>query len=122
MNITVQSITDKLKNLNDIDLDKVLNIKENRKKNNLGLYRMNCMVIGKTGSGKTTFLLKLLLSDTIDEFKLLLFIIPRESLESGFYKSLNENKQRFNKIIYFIIIINRYFKGFHDTISLTIVS
>ena len=97
------NITDKLKNLNDIDLDKVLNIKENRKKNNLGLYRMNCMVIGKTGSGKTTFLLKLLLSDTIDDFKLLLFIIPRESLESGFYKSLNDNKQKFNKIIYFIV-------------------
>lgn len=98
------NITDKLKNLNEIDLDKVLNIKENRKKNNLGLYRMNCMVIGKTGSGKTTFLLKLLLSDAIDEFKLILFIIPRESLESGFYKSLNDNKQKFNKIIYFIVI------------------
>lgn len=78
----------KFKKMKDINLDKVLDIKENRTPNNFGLYRMNCLIIGKTGSGKTTILLKALLSDAIDDFKLLLIIVPRESLESGFYKSL----------------------------------
>ncbi len=97
-------IEERLKRLNDVDLDKLLNINENRKKNNLGMYRMNCLVVGKTGSGKTTMLLKMLLSDVIDDFKLLIFIIPRESLESGFYKSLDQNKGKLNKIIFFIVI------------------
>lgn len=77
-------------NMNNIDLDKLLNLDENRKPNHLGLYRMNCLIIGKTGTGKTTTLLKALLTNAIDEFGLVIFIIPRESMESGFYKKLYE--------------------------------
>lgn len=77
-------------NMNNIDLDKLLNLDENRKPNHLGLYRMNCLIIGKTGTGKTTTLLKALLTNAIDDFGLVIFIIPRESMESGFYKKLYE--------------------------------
>ena len=76
------------KRMKDIDLDKVLEIKENRMPNNLGLYRMNCLVVGKTGSGKTTTLLKAIFTNAIDDFRVIMIIIPRESLESGFYSSL----------------------------------
>lgn len=77
-------------NMNNIDLDKLLNLDENRNPNHLGLYRMNCLIIGKTGTGKTTTLLKALLTNAIDDFGLVIFIIPRESMESGFYKKLYE--------------------------------
>ena len=90
--------------MEDIDLDDLLRIGENRKPNHLGLYRLNCLIIGKTGSGKTTTLLKALLTDAIDNFEIIIFIIPRESIESGFYKSLSENVESLNKKICFIII------------------
>lgn len=98
------------KKMKDINLDKVLDIKENREPNNFGLYRMNCLIIGKTGSGKTTVLLKALLTDAIDDFKLLLIIVPRESLESGFYESLynklkNSKDQKINGKYFMFCII-----------------
>lgn len=94
------------KNLNTINLDKLLKIKENRNPNHLGLYRMNCLIIGKTGSGKTTTLLKALLTDAIDDFGSILFIIPPESLNSGFYESLLNlpDTKIGDKLLGFIII------------------
>lgn len=93
-------------NMRNIDLDKILNIDENRKPNHLGLYRMNCLIIGKTGTGKTTTLLKALISDAIDDFGLIIFIIPRESMESGFYKKISEaiKNKRIKLNIVFVII------------------
>lgn len=93
----------KMKTLN---LDKFLQLDENRKPNNLGLYRMNCLVIGKTGSGKTTTLLKALLTKAIDDFGLIIFIIPRESMNSGFYSRLEDmvKKKQVNMNIAFVII------------------
>ena len=92
--------------MKNIDLDKVLKLDENRKPNHLGLYRMNCLVIGKTGTGKTTTLLKALLTGAIDDFGMIIFIIPRESMESGFYKKLSEaiQNKRINLNIAFVII------------------
>lgn len=96
-------INERFMKIKDIDLDKALNIGENRKVNNIGLYRMNCLVVGKTGSGKTTSILKTLLSDAIDDFKLLVFIIPRESFESGFYNSLSKVKLPGKETLFIII-------------------
>ena len=81
-------INEDFEKIEGMDLDKLLKIKENREPNKFDLYRLNCLVIGKTGSGKTTILLKALLNNAIDNFSLIIFIIPRESMESGFYKSL----------------------------------
>lgn len=96
-------INERFMKVKNIDLDKALKIGENRKPNNIGLYRMNCLVVGKTGSGKTTAILKTLLTDAIDDFKLIIFIIPRESMESGFYKSL-QHVDIPKKHILFVII------------------
>lgn len=72
----------------DIDLDKVLSNNENRKTNKLGLYRTTCMCFAASGFGKTTTVLKALLSGVIDDFGLIIIIIPRESLESGYYNTI----------------------------------
>ena len=96
-------INEKFRKIKDIDLDKALSIGENRKPNNVGLYRMNCLVVGKTGSGKTTAILKTLLSDAIDNFRLIICLIPRESFDSGFYSSLAKTKIPGKEFVFIII-------------------
>ena len=76
----------------DIDLDKVLKNNENRKPNRLGIYRTTAMVCGSSGFGKTTAILKALLSGVIDDYGLIIVIIPRESLDSGYYKTIYEKE------------------------------
>lgn len=90
-------------NLNVIDLDSFLNNDETRKLNNVGLYRLNCLVVGKTGSGKSTWLIKALLTNAIDEFKKVIVIIPRESMNSGLYLKISENPQLKNHFAFVII-------------------
>jgi hypothetical protein len=96
-------VNERFRKIKDIDLDKALSIGENRKPNNVGLYRMNCLVVGKTGSGKTTAILKTLLTDAIDNFKLLMFLIPRESYDSGFYSTLSKSKIPGKELVFIII-------------------
>lgn len=90
-------------NLNQLDLDTFLNNDETRKPNNVGLYRVNCLCVGKTGSGKTTWLIKALLTNAIDEFKKIIILIPRESMNSGIYAKLAENQQLKNHFAFVII-------------------
>lgn len=82
-------------NIKDFDLDKYIHNDENRKPNAFGLYKMNTLVIGKTGSGKTTALVKFLLANNIDDFGLFICIIPRESADSGIYSKLGKYDKRF---------------------------
>lgn len=76
----------------DVDLDKILKNDENRKPNKLGLYRTTCDVIGASGFGKSTAILKALLSNSIDDYGLIIVIIPRESLETGYYKTIHQKE------------------------------
>ena len=81
--------------IKDFDLDSYIKNNENRKPNRVGLYRVNCLVIGKTGSGKTTTLIKWLLSNNMETFGLIICIIPRESMDSGIYSRLSGKDPRF---------------------------
>lgn len=94
---------EKNENYVDFDLDKYLGNDENRKPNKFGLYRLNCLVIGKTGSGKTTWLIKNLISGNIDDFDLIICIIPRESLQSGIYQQIMKNKKLSPYFVFYII-------------------
>lgn len=76
----------------EVDLDKVLKNNENRQPNKLGIYRTTALVIGSSGYGKSTTILKALLSGFIEDFGLIIVIIPRESLESGYYKTIYEKE------------------------------
>lgn len=76
----------------DFDLDALLQNKENRTPNKFGLYRTNCLVVGGTGCGKTTTILKALLSGLVDNFGVVIIICPRESIESGLYKKLYDTQ------------------------------
>ena len=85
------------------DLDSYLHNDESRHLNNVGLYKINCLVIGKTGSGKTTWLIKSLLSGAIDDYKKIIVIIPRESMNSGLYNKISTNEE-LKKFFIFVII------------------
>ena len=95
--------TEKNENYVDFDLDEYLGNNENRKPNKFGLYRLNCLVIGKTGSGKTTWLIKNLLAGNIDDFQKIICIIPRESYDSGIYQRIRTDKRLKNHFIFYII-------------------
>lgn len=76
-----------------IDIDSLLlKGQENRTPNKLGLYRTVALVVGSSGSGKSTTLLSMLLSDSIDEYDYYIICLPTESMESGIYRTLKEKE------------------------------
>lgn len=80
-----------------------LNKNEDRTKNYLfNLYHLRALVCGSSGSGKTTFILNYIFQN-IKTYKLILYYAPTETLESGFIKSIRDNKL-FDKYIYFFDI------------------
>lgn len=78
--------------IKDVDLDKLLSNDENRKPNKLGLYRVAANCIASSGYGKSTCILKALLSNTIEDYGLIIIIIPRESFSTGYYKTIHQKE------------------------------
>ena len=99
-------IIDDGNDLDKLDLDSLLNIDENRQLNKFGLYRLNCLIIGGTGSGKTTHLIKALLNDVVDDFGCVLVLLPEESLDSGLWKKINDSMNQKNKLRKRFIFMN----------------
>jgi hypothetical protein len=70
------------------DIDKILLDDESRKPNKyFNIYKLNFLISGGSGSGKSSFIIKLLLNEII-EFDLLILIAPVETIKSGIYKNL----------------------------------
>lgn len=85
-----------LKTLNIESLNKT----EDRKINPIfGVYHIRALVCGSSGSGKTTFILNYLFQN-LDEYKLIIYLAPTETLESGFLKSVKDFKDLKNKLIF----------------------
>lgn len=77
-----------------IDIDSLLlKGQENRTPNKLGLYRTVALVIGSSGSGKSTAILSMLLTESIEKYDYYIICLPTESMDSGIYKTLKEKKE-----------------------------
>lgn len=74
------------------ELDKILGSESRKPNDYFGIYKISALVIGASGSGKTSFILNLLFSDKLDCDNLVL-IIPEESCYSGLYSSLIKFKK-----------------------------
>ena len=74
------------------ELDKILGSESRKPNDYFGIYKISALVIGASGSGKTSFILNLLFSDKLDCDNLVL-IIPEESCYSGLYASLIKFKK-----------------------------
>lgn len=80
------------------DIEK-LNTSESRKINPIfGVYHIRALVCGSSGSGKTTFILNYLLQN-LNIYKLIIYLAPTESIESGFLKTVKQMKQLNDKFI-----------------------
>ena len=80
-----------------------LNKNEDRTKNKLfNLYHLRCLVCGSSGSGKTTWILNYIFQN-MESYKLILYLAPTETLNSGFIKTIID-KKILDKYIYFIDI------------------
>jgi hypothetical protein len=74
-----------------LDIEK-LNKNEIRNKNKyFNVYHVRALVCGSSGSGKTTYILNYIFQN-IENYKIVLYCAPTETLESGFLKSIIGNK------------------------------
>lgn len=104
------------------DIDQLLNGTESRKVNEyFGIYKLNILCVGGSGSGKTTWIINQILNNIL-ECDVILCFIPHETLYSGFYQSLLKSEQ-FNKpILVFEIGHNKQFKSLDNAESIPIKS
>lgn len=104
------------------DIDRLLNGSESRKVNEyFGIYKLNILCCGGSGSGKTTWIINQILNNIL-ECDVILCFIPHETLYSGFYQSLLKSEQ-FNKpILVFEIASNKKFTSIDNAESIPIKS
>ena len=77
--------------LNKLDIE-ALNKNEIRKKNKIfNVYHVRALVCGSSGSGKTTYILNYIFQN-INNYNLILYCAPTETLESGMIRTILNNK------------------------------
>lgn len=104
------------KKIINYDIDSILLDDESRKINEyFNIYKISALVCGSSGSGKTSFLIKLLLNKII-EFDAIILVAPMETLKSGIYKNfINKYTELFgdNKIM-FCFNLSKEYKGLDE--------
>lgn len=77
--------------LNKLNIE-ALNKNEIRKKNRIfNVYHVRALVCGSSGCGKTTYILNYIFQN-IDNYNIILYCAPTETLESGMIKTILNNK------------------------------
>lgn len=95
--LTVEDVED-YRQLRELNIEK-LNKTEDREINKIfGVYHLRALVCGSSGSGKTTFILNYIFQN-IKEYKLILYLAPTETLNSGFLKTVKESKDIKNELL-----------------------
>jgi GTPase SAR1 family protein len=98
INLSIEEVEPK-RYLKALDIEK-LNKSEDRTINPIfGVYHIRALVCGSSGSGKTTFILNYILQN-LDEYKLILYLAPTETLESGFLKTVKTIQSLKNKLVF----------------------
>ncbi|MBR1987782.1 MAG: hypothetical protein IKA36_01955 [Clostridia bacterium] len=104
------------------DIDQLLNGSESREVNEyFGIYKLNILCVGGSGSGKTTWIINQILNNILDCDVILCFI-PHETLYSGFYQSLLKSEHFYKPILVFEIGHNKQFNGLDDVEEIPIKS
>jgi hypothetical protein len=98
------------------DIDSILLDDESRKPNAFfNIYKLNILIAGGSGSGKSSYIIKLLLNKIID-FDAIILLAPNETIKSGLYKNLiNKYKDIFgdNKLM-MIFNLSEEYKGLDE--------
>lgn len=104
----------------NFDIDKLFNKNESREVNKYyHIYKINMLIAGGSGSGKTTFIINQILNNILTCDILLLFI-PYETIYSGFYQQLLHTENFEKPILVFEIGNNNVFKSIDDAEEIVI--
>lgn len=104
----------------NFDIDKLFNKNESREVNKYyHIYKINMLIAGGSGSGKTTFIINQILNNILTCDILLLFI-PYETIYSGFYQQLLHTENFEKPILVFEIGNNNVFKSINDAEEIVI--
>lgn len=106
----------------NFDIDKLFNKNESRDVNKYyHIYKINMLIAGGSGSGKTTFIINQILNNILTCDILLLFI-PYETIYSGFYQQLLHTENFEKPILVFEIGNNNVFKSIDEAEEIVIKS
>lgn len=95
----------------NFDIDELFNKNESRTVNEyFGIYKLNILCCGGSGSGKTTWIINQILNNILTCDILLLFI-PHETINSGFYQQLLKTDKFQTPILVFEIGQDKIYNG-----------